>query len=98
MGPRNRSLVDDACEMNPEADEVPDARETRNKRAVCIGDAPCGQDREGGLRNLLHVRRADSHEVTMAVPQARHDDRDAMHASPGGRPSGGPAKIPRSRV
>src|SRR5207244_12403355 len=85
MRPRNRSLVDDACEMNPEADEVPDTRETRNQSAVCIGDTPCGQDRKGGLRDVLNVRRPDSHEVTMAVPQARHDDRDAMHASPGGR-------------
>src|SRR5439155_19642499 len=84
MRPRNRSLLDDACEMNPEADEVPDARETRNQSAVCIGDAPCSQDRKGGLRDVLHVCRADSHEVTMAVPQARHDDRDAMHASLGG--------------
>src|SRR5256885_7689898 len=85
MRPRNRSLVDDACEMDPEADEVSDTRETRNKSAVCIGDTPCGQDRKGGLRDVLNVRRPDSHEVTMAVPQARHDDRDAMHASPGGR-------------
>src|SRR2546423_10774593 len=92
MRPRNRSLVDDACEMDPEADEVPDTRETCNQSAVCIGDTPCGQDREGGLRNLLHVRRADSHEVTMAVPQARHDDRDAMHASPGGGPPGRPRR------
>src|SRR5438093_3154129 len=85
MRPRNRSLVDDACEMDPEADEVPDTRETRSQSAVRIGDAPCGQDRKGGLRDVLHVCRADSHEVTMAVPQARHDDRDAMHASPDGR-------------
>src|SRR5467141_536503 len=94
MRPRNRSLVDDACEMNPEADEVPDTRETRNKSAVCIGDTPCGQDRKGGLRDVLNVRRPDSHEVTMAVPQARHDDRDAMHASPGGRLRG---SLDRSR-
>src|SRR5437870_6205698 len=88
MRPRNRSLVDDACEMNPEADEVPDTRETRNQSAVCIGDTPCGQDRKGGLRDFLNIGRPDSHEVTMAVPQARHYDRDAMHASPGGRPPG----------
>src|SRR5438876_8962210 len=90
MRPRNRSLVDDACEMNPEADEVPDTRETRNQSTVRIGDTPCGQDRKGGLRDVLHVRRPDSHEVTMAVPQARHDDRDTMRASPGGRPRGSP--------
>src|SRR5206468_13044222 len=46
MRPRNRSLVDDACEMNPEADEVPDTRETRNQSTVRIGDTPCGQDRK----------------------------------------------------
>src|SRR5207302_10287532 len=91
MRPWNRSLVDDACEMNPEADEVPDTRETRNQSAVCIGDAPCGQDRKGGLCDVLNVRRPDSHEVTMAVPQARHDDRDMMYASPGGGSRGAPA-------
>src|SRR5437667_10897638 len=94
MRPRNRSLVDDACEMNPEADEVPDTRETRNQSTVRIGDTPCGQDRKGGLREVLHVRRPDSHEVTMAVPQARHDDRDTMRASPGGRPPGAPHRAP----
>src|SRR5205809_3627012 len=92
MRPRNRSLVDDACEMNPEADEVPDTRETRNTSTVRIGDTPCGPDRKGGLRDVLHVRRPDSHEVTMAVPQARHDDRDTMRASPGGRLWGAPDK------
>src|SRR5205807_3478331 len=91
---RNSSLVDDACEMNPEADEVPDTRETRNQSAVCIGDTPCGQDRKGGLCDVLNVRRPDSHEVTMAVPQARHDDRDMMYASPGGRLRG---SLDRSR-
>src|SRR5437667_5185334 len=95
MRPRNRSLVDDACEMNPEADEVPDTRETRNQSTVRIGDTPCGQDRKGGLREVLHVRRPDSHEVTMAVPQARHDDRDTMRASPGGGPPGPPPKVPQ---
>src|SRR5205807_6697576 len=94
MRPRNRSLVDDACEMNPESDEVPDTRETRNQSAVRIGDTPCGQDRKGGLRDVLHVRRPDSHEVTMAVPQARHDDRDTMYASPGGRLPGSPHTSP----
>src|SRR5437667_4677126 len=94
MRPRNRSLVDDACEMNPEADEVPDTRETRNQSTVRIGDTPCGQDRKGGLRDVLHVRRPDSHEVTMAVPQARHDDRDTMRASPGGGPLGSPPTSP----
>src|SRR5437867_7177489 len=94
MRPRNRPLVDDACEMNPEADEVPDTRETRNQSTVRIGDTPCGQDRKGGLREVLHVRRPDSHEVTMAVPQARHDDRDTMRASPGGRPLGTPRMYP----
>src|SRR5438132_7675539 len=91
---RNSSLVDHACEMNPEADEVPDPRETRNQSAVCIGDTPCGQDRKGGLCDVLNVRRPDSHEVTMAVPQARHDDRDMMYASPGGRLRG---SLDRSR-
>src|SRR5947208_16582455 len=94
MRPRNRPLVDDACEMNPEADEVPDTRETRNQSTVRIGDTPCGQDRKGGLREVLHVRRPDSHEVTMAVPPARHDDRDTMRASPGGRLRGSPARCP----
>src|SRR5205809_2624738 len=94
MRPRNRPLVDDACEMNPEADEVPDTRETRNQSTVRIGDTPCGQDRKGGLREVLHVRRPDSHEVTMAVPQARHDDRDTMRASPGGGPPGAPPRSP----
>src|SRR5437867_10199082 len=94
MRPRNRPLVDDACEMNPEADEVPDTRETRNQSTVRIGDTPCGQDRKGGLREVLHVRRPDSHEVTMAVPQARHDDRDTMRASPGGPPRGPPGSVP----
>src|SRR5207247_10803956 len=94
MRPRNRSLVDDACEMNPEDDEVPDTRETRNQSTVRIGDTPCGQDRKGGLREVLHVRRPDSHEVTMAVPQARHDDRDTMRASPGGGLRGPPATSP----
>src|SRR5437867_6940506 len=97
MRPRNRSLVDDACEMNPEADEVPDTRETRNQSTVRIGDTPCGQDRKGGLREVLHVRRPDSHEVTMAVPQARHDDRDTMRASPGGRRRGCPERPRRAR-
>src|SRR5205809_1170849 len=94
MRPRNRPLVDDACEMNPEADEVPDTRETRNQSTVRIGDTPCGQDRKGGLRDVLHVRRPDSHEVTMAVPQARRDDRDTMRASPGGRARGSPEGTP----
>src|SRR5438034_6571187 len=93
MRPRNRSLVDDACEMNPEADEVPDTRETRNQSTVRIGDTPCGQDRKGGLRDFLNIGRPDSHEVTMAVPQARHDDRDTMHASPGGGPRGPLARV-----
>src|SRR5437773_1298677 len=84
-----------ACKMNPEADEVPDTRETRNQSTVRIGDTPCGQDRKGGLREVLHVRRPDSHEVTMAVPQARHDDRDTMRASPGGRLRG---SLDRSRA
>src|SRR5207253_6563538 len=97
MRPRNRSLVDDACEMNPEADEVPDTRETRNQSTVRIGDTPCGQDRKGGLREVLHVRRPDSHEVTMAVPQARHDDRDTMRASPGGRLPCSRATAPAAR-
>src|SRR5437667_2576868 len=97
MRPRNRSLVDDACEMNPEADEVPDTRETRNQSTVRIGDTPCGQDRKGGLRDVLHVRRPDSHEVTMAVPQARHDDRDTMRASPGGGLPGPPRRSPAGR-
>src|SRR5207237_827398 len=74
--------------------EVPDTRETRNQSTVRIGDTPCGQDRKGGLREVLHVRRPDSHEVTMAVPQARHDDRDTMRASPGGRLRG---SLDRSR-
>src|SRR5205807_7866442 len=46
------------------------------------------------LRDFLNIGRPDSNEVTMAVPQARHYDRDAMHASPGGRLRG---SLDRSR-
>src|SRR2546426_2980876 len=70
--------------MNPESDQVPDAREACLEGTPRIRDAPGGQDRQGCLRDVLHVGHPNAHEVSMGVPHARHDDGDAIDLHTGG--------------